>query len=62
MSHGVTVWHIEDLVKCASQNHACVNGRYTPARPYGWQGIVYKLKAAWLVITEKVDVVTWEGQ
>jgi len=40
------------------------DGRWVPARPYGWQGLLlrHRLRCAWLVFTGRADVLQWEGQ
>jgi hypothetical protein len=38
------------------------DGRYVPARPYGFQGGWFRWKAAWLVFTGRADAVTYPGQ
>lgn len=38
------------------------NGRWAPARPLGFHGLGFRLKATWLVWTGRADALTWEGQ
>lgn len=37
------------------------NGTYAPARPLGYSSIIYRIKAAWLVITGRADALIWPG-
>lgn len=63
MRTGTTIWSLRELYSSAMSNSAEINGKWVPARPYGWDNITYRMKAAWLVFTGKADVVIWpEGQ
>lgn len=59
-----TIWTPTALIEHSKHVQAgLADGRWVPARPYGWQGICLRarLKAAWLVFTAKADVLMWEG-
>lgn len=38
------------------------DGRWVPARPYGFQSWRYRIKATWLVWTGQADAIIWPGQ
>lgn len=38
------------------------DGRWVPARAFGYMSIGQRFKAAWLVFTGKADALTWPGQ
>jgi hypothetical protein len=57
---GVTIWKLNDLIDSTNNvRFEDSNGNWQPARPLGCDGIVYRLKAAWLVLTCKADAVIW---
>ncbi len=35
------------------------NGKWIPARPLPWEGMVSRIRAAWDVLTRKADAVYW---
>lgn len=58
-----TIWSLNQLIKSASENSTCINGKWVPARPIGYCPWPMKLRAVWLVLTGKADLVRWpEGQ
>lgn len=61
------IFYIDNLLDHCRQNQAEVlapNGSsvWVPARPIGFSGIRYRIKAAWLVLTGHADAVLWRGQ
>lgn len=38
------------------------DGRWVPARPYGFQTIGRRIRATWLVWTGQADALIWPGQ
>jgi len=52
------IYEIEDLLtisQCASAN---IDGKWVPARPER-HSLAVRIKAAWLVLTDKADAVKW---
>ena len=57
------IWNIQELVKHCQTVAAGINGKYVPARPMTGLCDMRRLKAAWVVLRGKADVVIWdEGQ
>lgn len=60
------MYKLEDLLQSAKTTAIVINQRYVPCRPerpWGWWGLKYRTKAAWMVFTGKADAVIWpEGQ
>jgi len=55
-----TVQNVIDGAKMVSAG--LPDGRWVPARPYGFQSWRYRLRATWLVFTGKADALIWDGQ
>lgn len=55
------IYPLDWLLRFANDNHACIGGNYVPARPMRFGGWMTRLRAAWLVLTDKADVVVWPG-
>jgi hypothetical protein len=49
---------LKELIDSAFTNYKETPDGWVPARPRG-AGLLYRIKAAWLVITGKADAVTW---
>lgn len=63
MSRYPNICHVESVVRNAAEVQAGLpDGRYVPARPFGWQSWTMRWKAAWLVFTGKADALLWPGQ
>lgn len=58
---GVTIWGLKQLMRSACEGQTEIGGRWMPCRCIGWEGLPYRLKAAWLVFTGKADAVIWPG-
>lgn len=59
------MWDLEDLIKCARENQAHLNGRWVPARPLNflYRNFRTRLREAWAVLTGDADCFRWpEGQ
>lgn len=61
MRTGINIWQLKDLFKFANETQAQIDGKFVPARPYGWSNWLTKLKAIKLILTEKADIVIWPG-
>lgn len=60
---GVTLWTLKDLSQNVNETSKCIDGKWVPARPMGYDSMFCKIKLAWGVILGKYDVVEWpEGQ
>jgi hypothetical protein len=58
------LWNLDALVEYAIKKESTVkltDGRYVPARPYGFFSIKERVRLAWLVFTGKADAVKWPG-
>ena len=53
------MYTLDQIVKSASQVHACIDGKYVPARPISGTFLFQRLKDAWAVWTGKADAFTW---
>ena len=54
---------LKNVLEDAQSTQAEINGRWVPARPFGYYSWRYRVKAAWLVFTGKCDALQWpEGQ
>lgn len=49
---------LKDLLDIVSHIQTEINGKWVPARPMAGP-FIYKVKAAWLVLTGKADAVIW---
>ena len=61
MRTGINIWNLKDLLKSSGEVAAEIDGKWIPARPYGWSDWKTKLRAIKLILTEKADVVVWPG-
>lgn len=61
MRRGINIWNLKDLTNSAATCEAEIDGKYVPARPYGWSDIKTKLTAIKLILTEQADLVIWPG-
>lgn len=59
MKDAPNIYNLKTLMVTANQTQAEIDGKWYPARPLGFYGIGYRLKAAWLVFTGKCDAVKW---
>lgn len=59
---GTQIWAVQNLVKYAESISTQINGQWVPARPLGWTGLLYRLRAAWMVFSGRADAVTWPRQ
>jgi hypothetical protein len=50
---------VEEFLRTASENQACINGKWLPVRFLGWGGMRNRLRAAWLVFTGRADALVW---
>lgn len=60
----VSVYSLKTLVNmvCGPDQTVCeIDGNIYPCRPLGYPSLRYRLRAAWLVLTGKGDVVIWPG-
>jgi len=54
---------VESVLDSAEHVHACINGRWVPARPIAYQSWKQRWRAAWLVFKGDADALIWpEGQ
>jgi hypothetical protein len=57
------IYHLRNLFEMCKTTHVLINGKWVPSRPIVAFGLLYRIKAAWLVLTKKADAVIWpEGQ
>lgn len=61
MRSGINIWQMQDLFKSANEAHAQIDGKWVPARPYGWSDWKTKFNAIKLILTDKADLVIWPG-
>lgn len=62
MRTGINIWNLHDLFKSANETTAEIEGKWVPARPYGWSDWKTKLRAIKLILTERADVVVWPNK
>lgn len=56
------LYTLKDLLDIVSHTQTEINGKWVPARPMSGP-FIWKVKAAWLVLTGKADIIIWpEGQ
>lgn len=56
------IYHICNLLEMCQTTHALINGKWVPSRPMRYT-MAHRIKAAWLVLTDKADAVIWpEGK
>lgn len=53
--------HVESVIDSAESTSTKINGDWIPARPCGYCGFFYRVKAAWGVFTGKYDALKWGG-
>ena len=60
------LWTLKNLMEWASHNSTQINEKWVPVRPlrpYGLWGLRVRLRAAWMVLTDRAEAFTWpEGQ
>ena len=61
MKTSPTVWSLGALLEHCKENTTCISGRWVPARPLGFFGLMlgWRLKLAWRVFTGELDAVKW---
>jgi hypothetical protein len=59
-----SILNADDFTKTVLQNTAMLNSskHWVALRPFGNPSILHRLKATWLVLTGKADVLTWTNQ
>lgn len=57
--NGVNVFHAKELKSDTSIVWA--DGKWGPARPLGYDGLLVRLRIAWRVFTGRYDAVSWSG-
>lgn len=62
MRNGINIWSLEGLIKSTQSCAAEIEGKWVPARPYGWSDWKTKLRAIKLILTDKADLVIWPGK
>lgn len=56
------LYTLEGLLRaCDGTVQACVDGKWVPARPYGFYSFRHRVKCTWMVFTGRADAVTWPG-
>lgn len=57
---GVTIWTLKELnFHTNTVSTSRKDGTWGPVRPVGHDGFWVRLKAAWMVLTTKADVLVW---
>lgn len=59
---GNTIFTPESLCEHASSTTKCIDGKWVPARPIGFDSIIERFKNAWAVFQGKYDLVKWYKQ
>lgn len=56
------IFFLKDLTDLVNTVSTEINGEWIPARPIGYPSLLSRIKAAWMVLTGKADVVVWPGE
>lgn len=56
------IWKIENLVHMANRCSGEIDGVWVPSRPIAYRPFPVVLRALWLVLRGRADVVVWPGQ
>jgi hypothetical protein len=56
---GITIWNVKNLLDHAFTCTVRSGDTWVPCRPIGRTDIPNRIKALWMVLTGKADVVVW---
>ena len=61
MDKAPNITTLKNVLNSVEHTQTEIDGKWMPARPIGFYGIGYRLKAAWLVFTGQCDALKWPG-